>query len=111
MSSCNCIARECFVLRRPPDLNQCTDQTFAGSLLSLVSCSKCSTTSTTIDPILDVQLDFPAETPTEGLTLAGMLRRFCAPEKVGEVGKGYECDSCGGGSGVVSRWHTSRGDG
>ncbi|RSH95407.1 hypothetical protein EHS25_000494 [Saitozyma podzolica] len=86
MSSCNCIAH----------------QTFAGSLLSLVSCSKCSTTSTTIDPILDVQLDFPAETPTEGLTLAGMLRRFCAPEKVGEVGKGYECDSCGGGSGVVA---------
>ena len=36
------------------------------------------------------------------LTLAGMLRRFCAEERVGELSKGYECSNCGGGPGVVS---------
>ncbi|KAK8843445.1 hypothetical protein IAR55_007102 [Kwoniella newhampshirensis] len=115
LSSCNCIAH----------------QTFAGSLLSSVTCSSCSTTSTTVDPILDLQLDFPTSVsgtatsttlssagstssqeglgPSQGqngqqLTLAGMLRRFCAPERVGDLGdsKGYDCSSCGGGAGVVA---------
>ncbi|KIS00120.1 ubiquitin carboxyl-terminal hydrolase 22/27/51 [Cryptococcus deuterogattii 2001/935-1] len=99
------------------------DQTFAGTLQSSVICSKCSKTSNTVDPILDIQLDFPppsAPSPassssdssafgpsTNGqadqLTLAGMLRKFCAPERVGEPGgKGYECSGCGGGVGVVA---------
>jgi ubiquitin carboxyl-terminal hydrolase 22/27/51 len=43
LSSCNCIAH----------------QTFSGSLLSSVTCSTCKSTSSTIDPILDIQLDFP----------------------------------------------------
>lgn len=80
-----------------------TDQTFAGSLLSSVTCSKCQTTSTTIDPILDVQLDFPTDpSDVSALTLTDMLKRFCAAEKVGDATKGYDCSSCGGGSGVVS---------
>ena len=80
------------------------DQTFAGSLLSAVTCSSCRTTSTTVDPILDIQLDFPISSSTsETLTLAGMLRRFCAEERVGDMGKGYECSSCGGGAGVVGQ--------
>ncbi|WWD21030.1 hypothetical protein CI109_105511 [Kwoniella shandongensis] len=117
LSSCNCIAH----------------QTFAGSLLSSVTCSACSTTSTTVDPILDLQLDFPTSIslgnatsttlssagstssqegmgPAQGgqngqqLTLAGMLRRFCAPERVGDLAdiKGYDCSNCGGGAGVVA---------
>lgn len=78
------------------------DQTFAGSLLSSVTCSNCKTTSTTIDPILDVQLDFPVEaSETNTLSLTHMLRRFCAEEKVGDATKGYDCSSCGGGPGVV----------
>ncbi|WVQ81646.1 hypothetical protein IAT38_003771 [Cryptococcus sp. DSM 104549] len=108
LSSCNCIAH----------------QTFAGSLLSSVTCSSCSSTSTTVDPILDIQLDFPtsslplplpsssSSTPnphattiapdSEPLTLAGMLRKFCAEEKVGDpAGRGYDCSACGGGAGVV----------
>ncbi|WVR09196.1 hypothetical protein IAU60_006258 [Kwoniella sp. DSM 27419] len=115
LSSCNCIAH----------------QTFAGSLMSSVTCSSCSTTSSTIDPILDIQLDFPLPPSTnstsnmsstastsssEGvgpgqngsvgpLTLAGLLRRFCAPERVGgpeSGGRGYECSSCGGGPATVA---------
>ncbi|KAK4685046.1 hypothetical protein P7C73_g5112, partial [Tremellales sp. Uapishka_1] len=84
LSSCNCIAH----------------QTFSGSLLSSVTCSACSRPSTTIDPILDIQLDFPTS-ESAGLTLAGLLRRFCAEEKV----RGYECSnaSCEGGKGVVAR--------
>ncbi|RXK37144.1 ubiquitin carboxyl-terminal hydrolase 22/27/51 [Tremella mesenterica] len=89
-TSCTCIAH----------------QTFAGSLLSSVTCSSCHTTSTTVDPILDIQLDFPPSSLTnpEPLTLPGMLRRFCAEEKVGDHGgKGYDCSSCGGGSGAATR--------
>ncbi|OCF60293.1 ubiquitin carboxyl-terminal hydrolase 22/27/51 [Kwoniella mangroviensis CBS 10435] len=113
LSSCNCIAH----------------QTFAGSLLSSVTCSSCSHTSSTIDPILDIQLDFPysplsgsstatitsnaSTSSSEGigggsngnsqLTLAGLLRRFCASETIGgsdSGGKGYECSKCGGGPGT-----------
>ena len=36
------------------------------------------------------------------LTLINMLRRFCAEEKVGDAGKGYDCSKCGGGEGAVS---------
>ncbi|KAL7421461.1 hypothetical protein Q5752_004348 [Cryptotrichosporon argae] len=104
LSSCNCIAH----------------QTFAGALQSTVTCSSCSHPSTTIDPILDVQLDFPPQlavassassqssvTSVEGggeaLTLAGLLRRFCAEERVGETGgQGYACTNCGGGQGVTA---------
>ncbi|OCF44930.1 ubiquitin carboxyl-terminal hydrolase 22/27/51 [Kwoniella heveanensis CBS 569] len=119
LSSCNCIAH----------------QTFSGSLISSVTCSSCSTTSSTIDPILDVQLDFPTPQSTAsnsnlsssvstsssegiggsngggsqngpgGLTLAGLLRKFCAPETVGDPSsgsKGYECSKCGGGPGTVA---------
>ncbi|WVF65721.1 hypothetical protein IAT40_000452 [Kwoniella sp. CBS 6097] len=119
LSSCNCIAH----------------QTFSGSLISSVTCSSCSTTSSTIDPILDVQLDFPTPVSTGsnsnlssavstsssegvgggnsggsqngsgGLTLAGLLRKFCAPETVGDPSsgsKGYECGKCGGGPGTVA---------
>ncbi|ORX38918.1 putative ubiquitin specific protease [Kockovaella imperatae] len=87
LSSCNCIAH----------------QAFLGSLSSSVTCSNCKTTSTTDDPILDVQLDFPSAL-TEGheLTLAAMLRRYCSEEKVGDHGRGYDCSSCGGGQGVVA---------
>ncbi|WVQ75376.1 hypothetical protein IAR50_004996 [Cryptococcus sp. DSM 104548] len=114
LSSCNCIAH----------------QTFAGSLQSSVTCSKCSKTSTTVDPILDIQLDFPpslSPSPSSSslssssdaaafgpsangkdnqLTLAGMLRKYCAPERIGDAGeaggKGYDCGNCGGGKGVVA---------
>jgi ubiquitin carboxyl-terminal hydrolase 22/27/51 len=70
--------------------------------LSSVTCSQCHTTSTTIDPILDVQLDFPTDaSDMSALTLTDMLKRFCAAEKVGDATKGYDCSSCGGGAGVV----------
>ncbi|KAK1922440.1 ubiquitin specific protease [Papiliotrema laurentii] len=87
LSSCNCIAH----------------QTFAGSLLSTVTCSRCKTTSTTVDPILDLQLDFPTDpSDTTALTLTNMLQRFCAEEKVGDAAKGYDCSKCGGGSGSIA---------
>ncbi|WWC91368.1 uncharacterized protein L201_006311 [Kwoniella dendrophila CBS 6074] len=106
LSSCNCIAH----------------QTFAGSLLSSVTCSSCSYTSSTTDPLLSIQLDFPyspstslsSSTSTSSLdgigngsngngssqlTLASLLRRFCASETIGGE-KGYECSKCGGGPGT-----------
>ncbi|KAL1406081.1 hypothetical protein Q8F55_007764 [Vanrija albida] len=87
LSSCNCIAH----------------QTFAGSLVSTVTCSSCQTTSTTVDPTLDIQLDFPTDSSAASLTLGSLLRRFCADERIGgDHGKGYDCSSCGGGRGVVA---------
>ena len=78
------------------------DSTFAGSLTSTVTCSSCHESSVTVDPILDIQLDFPTSPESETVTLAGLLRRFCAEEKVvGDPGKGYACSKCGGGPGVV----------
>lgn len=79
LSSCNCIAH----------------QTFAGFLVSTVTCSACAAKNTTIDPILDIQLDFPPSSGPEPLTLAAMLRRYCAEEKIG--GGSYRCEQCGGG--------------
>lgn len=103
LSSCNCIARKSRPTRKGSLMLIGADQTFAGSLLSSVTCSKCETTSTTIDPILDVQLDFPTDTTDpSALKLTSMLRRFCAEEKVGDSSKGYDCSSCGGGSGAVN---------
>lgn len=87
LSSCNCIAH----------------QTFAGSLVSAVTCSSCGQTNTTVDPILDIQLDFPfASPPSEPLTLGALLRRYCAEEKIGDHGRGYACGNCGGGKGVTA---------
>jgi hypothetical protein len=104
MAGCSCIAREyaCF------SVVLMADSTFAGSLTSTVTCSACQEPSITVDPILDIQLDFPtspelSEGNKSAITLAGLLRRFCAEEKVvGDPGKGYACSSCGGGPGVVS---------
>lgn len=85
LSSCNCIAH----------------QTFSGSLVSAVTCTKCGASNTTVDPTLDIQLDFP---PVDGapITLATLLRRFCAEERLDHGSKGYECGSCGGGKGNVA---------
>ena len=102
LSSCNCIAH----------------QTFSGSLLSSVTCSTCKSKSSTIDPILDIQLDFPYHlllaggsangnseagpngAAEEPLTLAGLLRQFTAAEK---LGKSYDCAKCGPGQNAKRR--------
>jgi ubiquitin carboxyl-terminal hydrolase 22/27/51 len=96
LSSCNCIARG-FLTKtelRP-------DQTFSGALLSSVTCSSCRKKSSTVDPILDIQLDFPSHS-TETISLASLLRRFCAEESLGE-GKGYDCSDCGAGQSATRR--------
>jgi hypothetical protein len=49
-------------------------------------------------------------TDPKALTLTGMLRRFCAEERVGDMGRGYDCSSCGGGAGVVSLVSLLEGD-
>lgn len=67
-----------------------------------MTCSSCGATNTTVDPILDIQLDFPFAPIDEHLTLATLLRRYCAEEKIGDHGRGYECGSCGGGKGVTA---------
>ncbi|KAI9636491.1 uncharacterized protein MKK02DRAFT_37170 [Dioszegia hungarica] len=85
LSSCNCIAH----------------QTFSGALLSSVTCSSCRKKSSTVDPILDIQLDFPSHA-TETISLASLLRRFCAEESLGE-GKGYDCSDCGAGQSATRR--------
>jgi ubiquitin carboxyl-terminal hydrolase 22/27/51 len=52
---------------------------------------------------MDIQLDFPRNaTADQSITLASLLKRFCADERVGDQGKGYACSNCGGGSGAVS---------
>lgn len=52
---------------------------------------------------MDIQLDFPRNiAPDKPITLATLLRRFCADERVGDQGKGYACSNCGGGTGAVS---------
>jgi ubiquitin carboxyl-terminal hydrolase 22/27/51 len=52
---------------------------------------------------MDIQLDFPPNAPADqAISLASLLRRFCADERVGDHGKGYACSNCGGGAGAVS---------
>jgi len=86
------------------------DQTFAGALTSTVTCSACKTPSVTVDPIMDIQLDFPRNaTADQSITLASLLKRFCADERVGDQGKGYACSSCGGGPGAVSSLLSQKG--
>lgn len=85
----------------PRNTNLTADQTFAGSLASNLTCSKCSATKQTIDPTLDIQLDMPLGA-TNTLTLGALLRRFCAPERLDHGGKGYSCEKCGGGKGVYA---------
>ncbi|GMK59308.1 hypothetical protein CspeluHIS016_0703230 [Cutaneotrichosporon spelunceum] len=86
LASCNCIAH----------------MTFAGSLVSSVTCSGCGETNATVDPILDIQLDFPYIPQAEPLTLGALLRHYCAEEKIGDHGRGYACGRCGGGKGVTA---------
>jgi len=51
---------------------------------------------------MDIQLDFPPNaTADQSITLASLLNRFCADERVGDQGKGYACSNCGGGPGAV----------
>lgn len=58
---------------------------------------------------MDIQLDFPMHTSIDKpISLASLLRRFCADEKVGDVAKGYACSNCGGGEGAVSWLPSSR---
>lgn len=142
MSSCNCIARELYWSSDAwGQALTPADQTFSGSLLSTVTCSSCAHASSTVDPIMSLQLDFApsdinASTSAagagthssaasaissssstngdaiggvdtlvaqqgDGITLGSMLRRFCADETIGDTAKGWACEGCGGGPGVV----------
>ena len=87
--------------------------------MSSVTCSTCHSKSSTIDPILDIQLDFPyhllsgagstdagpAGTAPEPLTLAGLLRQFTAAEKLGKM---YDCAKCGPGQNAKRRLRVKR---
>ncbi|KAI0058599.1 cysteine proteinase [Artomyces pyxidatus] len=71
--SCNCVVHS----------------TFAGQLQSDVRCERCGNNNSTLDPCLDVSLGLGA-----GMnTLAGCLKRFTQPEKLGP--KQYSCPKCG----------------
>ncbi|KAI0044293.1 cysteine proteinase [Auriscalpium vulgare] len=71
--SCNCIVHS----------------TFAGQLQSDVRCERCGNVNETIDPCLDISLGLGA-----GMnSLAGCLKRYTTPEKLGP--KEYTCPHCG----------------
>ncbi|KAG6817229.1 hypothetical protein H0H87_011286 [Tephrocybe sp. NHM501043] len=69
--------------------NCITHATFAGQLQSDVKCERCGNVTSTVDPMLDVSLDFRG-TSGENNTLASCLRRFTQPEKLGAK---YTCKS------------------
>ncbi|KAH7884812.1 hypothetical protein F5I97DRAFT_2039828, partial [Phlebopus sp. FC_14] len=76
--SCNCIIH----------------QTFAGQLQSDVTCERCGNVTSTVDPMLDISLEVKGkgtEMSAEN-TLAGCLRRYTKPEKLGA--KEYSCSRC-----------------
>ncbi|KAG5735879.1 Ubiquitin carboxyl-terminal hydrolase 22 [Termitomyces sp. T112] len=67
--------------------------TFAGQLQSDVKCERCGNVTSTVDPMLDVSLDFRGkgnEGNSSENTLAACLRRFTQPEKLGAK---YTCKS------------------
>ncbi|KAF7296453.1 Ubiquitin carboxyl-terminal hydrolase [Mycena chlorophos] len=69
--------------------------TFQGLLQSEVSCERCGNVTTTVDPMLDISLEVrgKAESHVPGEnTLAGCLRRYTQPEKLGP--KQYSCSKC-----------------
>ncbi|KAG9316072.1 hypothetical protein JVU11DRAFT_3740 [Chiua virens] len=77
--SCNCIIH----------------QTFAGQLQSDVTCERCGNVNSTVDPMLDISLELRGkggEVASGENTLAGCLRRFTKPEKLGA--KEYSCSKC-----------------
>ncbi|KAI9566917.1 hypothetical protein HD554DRAFT_1077339 [Boletus coccyginus] len=77
--SCNCIIH----------------QTFAGQLQSDVTCERCGNMTSTVDPMLDISLELRGKGGEVGSgenTLAGCLRRFTKPEKLGA--KEYSCSKC-----------------
>ncbi|EGN99482.1 hypothetical protein SERLA73DRAFT_168890 [Serpula lacrymans var. lacrymans S7.3] len=75
--SCNCIIHS----------------TFAGALQSDVTCERCGNITSTVDPMLDISLELKSKTSEAGdNTLAGCLRRFTQPEKLGS--KEYSCSKC-----------------
>ncbi|KDR78670.1 hypothetical protein GALMADRAFT_244157 [Galerina marginata CBS 339.88] len=75
--SCNCIIHS----------------TFSGSLQSDVTCDRCGSVTTTIDPVLDISLELKGKggEVASGDTLGACLRRFTQPEK---LGKEYSCAKC-----------------
>ncbi|KAF5334866.1 hypothetical protein D9758_014272 [Tetrapyrgos nigripes] len=82
--SCNCIIHS----------------TFAGALQSDVTCGKCGNVTSTVDPMLDISLELK-EGKDGGDTLAGCLKRFTQPEKLGS--KDYACSKCGKSSNDISK--------
>ncbi|KAF9230050.1 hypothetical protein BU15DRAFT_57658, partial [Melanogaster broomeanus] len=76
--SCNCIIH----------------QTFAGQLQSDVTCERCRNITSTVDPMLDISLELKGMGGEMGgeNSLAGCLRRFTKPEKLGA--KEYSCSKC-----------------
>ncbi|KAL4074742.1 hypothetical protein V8B97DRAFT_1868021 [Scleroderma yunnanense] len=73
--SCNCIVH----------------QTFAGLLQSEVTCERCKNVTRTVDPMLDISLELRDPGTEKQITLAGCLRRYTKPEK---LGKEYSCSRC-----------------
>ncbi|KIJ62909.1 hypothetical protein HYDPIDRAFT_93550 [Hydnomerulius pinastri MD-312] len=77
--SCNCIIH----------------QTFAGQLQSDVTCERCGNVTSTVDPMLDISLEIRGigkGGDSGENTLAGCLRRYTKPEKLGA--KEYSCSKC-----------------
>ncbi|KAH7911361.1 hypothetical protein BJ138DRAFT_1135452 [Hygrophoropsis aurantiaca] len=76
--SCNCIVHS----------------TFAGQLQSDVTCERCGNVTSTVDPMLDISLELKGKSggASGENTLAGCLRRFTKPEKLGT--KEYTCSKC-----------------
>ncbi|THV06374.1 cysteine proteinase [Dendrothele bispora CBS 962.96] len=86
--SCNCIIHS----------------TFAGAYQSDVSCTRCGSVTTTIDPMLDISLELKevkGEFPVNENTLLACLKRFTQSEKLAV--KDYNCNKCGKSSHDVSK--------
>ncbi|KAJ6516717.1 hypothetical protein C8R47DRAFT_1088124 [Mycena vitilis] len=73
--SCNCIVHS----------------TFAGQLQSDVKCERCSSVTSTVDPMLDISLELTGQTAED--TLTGCLQRYTQSEKLDP--RQYSCINCG----------------
>ncbi|KAJ9095656.1 hypothetical protein QFC21_005528 [Naganishia friedmannii] len=71
------------------------DRSFAGTLLSTVTCANCSAQTNTEDPILDISLGLDVKNGKGAggvLTLGQCFRRYTAKETLS--GKAYTCSKC-----------------
>jgi ubiquitin C-terminal hydrolase len=78
----------------PSDCTCMIHEIFCGYLESNVTCLRCGSASSIIDPFIDLSLDMtPTSNDQQSINLMDKILKFIQPEKLG-IGSGYVCSNC-----------------